>query len=87
MTVHSARPAASMPVMNARCANPFCPSPAITDVDHNGLCLECALRASGPLVAARQRRPRRTPQPLSLEAKLRQSLTLHRSPVIAEPFE
>lgn len=86
MTVRSASHTASVRPMNARCANPFCPSPAITDVDHNGLCLECALRASGPLVAARQPIPRRTPQPLSLEAKLRQSLTQHRAPVAEEPF-
>ena len=57
MTVHSIHGGASVRPMIDRCINPQCASPAIDDVDHNGLCLICALVASNALAAARPDKP------------------------------
>lgn len=59
----------------------------VDDVGELGTCLICTLQASVAICAPEPPRPRRMPQPVSLEAQLRQSLNLFRSPVIAEPFE
>lgn len=56
------------------------------DVGDSDLCLVCTLKASLAICVPEPPRPRRIPQPLSLEAKLRQSLNQFRSPSAEEPF-
>lgn len=58
----------------------------VDDVGELGTCLICTLTASVAICAPEPPRPRRSPQPLSLEAKLRQSLHLFRAPLIEEPW-
>lgn len=55
------------------------------DIGEFGTCLICSLKASIAVCSPKPQRPRRIPQPLSLEAQLRQSIHLV-TPVAEDPW-
>jgi hypothetical protein len=58
----------------------------VDDVGDLGTCLICSLKASLAVCRPEPPRSRRIQQPMSLEAKLRQSNRLFHAPIGEEPF-
>ena len=86
MTIRPATPATSANGMETRRAMCRACRTLADDVGDLGTCLFCTLKASGAVCVPEPPRPRRTPQPLSLEAQLRRSISQHRSPASEEPW-